>query len=161
MTDYNQIIYFFELNQRIIRLQTEGITHQESLIQPPFRGNCLNWVLGHIVENRNNILEVMGLEKIWGNEKCDLYKRGSNPINPDSECINFENLMGDLEISLESLLPHLQSLPIEFFNLENKPENIRNTRLDKLIFFLWHETYHTGQLELLRQLTGKNDSIIP
>ena len=24
----------------------------------------------------------------------------------------------------------------------------------------WHETYHTGQLELLRQLAGKNDAII-
>lgn len=24
----------------------------------------------------------------------------------------------------------------------------------------WHETYHTGQFELLRQLAGKNDAVI-
>ena len=161
MTDANQVIYYFELNQRMIRLQTEGITHQESLIQPSFKGNCMNWVLGHIVENRNNILEAMGLKKIWNDEKCYFYKRGSNPITPDSKCLNFDELLGDLEISLETLLPHLRSLPEGFYNLENKPENVRNTKLDKLTFYLWHETYHIGQLELLRQLAGKNDSIIP
>lgn len=28
-----------------------------------------------------------------------------------------------------------------------------------LPFFLWHESYHTGQLELLRQLAGMNDKV--
>jgi uncharacterized damage-inducible protein DinB len=32
---------------------------------------------------------------------------------------------------------------------------------DRLAFLHWHETYHVGQLELLRQLTGVNDAIIP
>jgi hypothetical protein len=27
-------------------------------------------------------------------------------------------------------------------------------------FSHWHETYHVGQLELLRQLAGKNDKVI-
>ena len=161
MSDPKQVIYFFELNQRIIRLQTEGITHLESLIQPPFRGNCLNWVTGHLIENRNNILDVVGLDKIWGTEKIDLYKRGSEPVTSDSSCINFEELLNDLEKTLEILIPHLKSLPNDFYNRENKPEDVRNARLDKLTFFLWHEIYHIGQMELLRQLTGKDDSIIP
>jgi uncharacterized damage-inducible protein DinB len=31
---------------------------------------------------------------------------------------------------------------------------------ERLAFAHWHETYHVGQLELLRQLTGKNDKVI-
>jgi uncharacterized damage-inducible protein DinB len=35
------------------------------------------------------------------------------------------------------------------------------TTLGQLIFFLyWHESYHTGQPEYLRQLAGKDDKVI-
>jgi hypothetical protein len=29
-----------------------------------------------------------------------------------------------------------------------------------LHFLLWHEAYHLGNLEILRQLTGKDDKVI-
>jgi hypothetical protein len=31
---------------------------------------------------------------------------------------------------------------------------------DEIEGLAWHETYHLGQLELLRQLAGKNDQVI-
>jgi hypothetical protein len=31
---------------------------------------------------------------------------------------------------------------------------------NRLFFIYYHETYHVGQTELLRQLAGKNDKII-
>jgi hypothetical protein len=34
------------------------------------------------------------------------------------------------------------------------------TVAEKIAFSHWHETYHVGQLELLRQLAGKNDKVI-
>jgi hypothetical protein len=34
-----------ERNLGIIKAQTEGLSHADSLLQLPFRGNCLNWVL--------------------------------------------------------------------------------------------------------------------
>ena len=33
---------------RIVRLNADGISHEESLGQPQNAGNCLNWVLGHL-----------------------------------------------------------------------------------------------------------------
>lgn len=29
-----------------------------------------------------------------------------------------------------------------------------------LMFFYFHDTFHTGQTEILRQATGKNDKVI-
>jgi uncharacterized damage-inducible protein DinB len=29
-----------------------------------------------------------------------------------------------------------------------------------LLFFFFHESYHTGQTEIMRQAAGKNDKII-
>ena len=35
------------------------------------------------------------------------------------------------------------------------------TTLGQVVFFLYfHDTYHTGQLEALRQLAGKDDKVI-
>jgi hypothetical protein len=42
----------FARNVSIIKRQTEGVSHEESLIQLPFRANSLNWILGHLVANR-------------------------------------------------------------------------------------------------------------
>lgn len=33
----------------ILRLNVAGLTHEESLIQPRPGGNCLNWVMGHLL----------------------------------------------------------------------------------------------------------------
>src|SRR4051794_4037563 len=49
-------------NVGIIKAQTAGLTHDESLLQLPFRGNCMNWVIGHILEGRNTILDLLGAE---------------------------------------------------------------------------------------------------
>jgi len=53
-----------ERNLGIIKAQTEGLSHADSLLQLPFRGNCLNWVLGHIAANRNTMLLFLGEEAI-------------------------------------------------------------------------------------------------
>ena len=34
------------------------------------------------------------------------------------------------------------------------------SRGEQIAFSNWHETYHVGQLELLRQLAGKDDKVI-
>jgi hypothetical protein len=33
--------------------------------------------------------------------------------------------------------------------------------IELLQFLAWHETYHLGQLDQLRQLSGVNDTVIP
>lgn len=47
-----QLAQAYARNTAIIKMQIEGLTHEESLLQPPFRANCLNWVLGHINVSR-------------------------------------------------------------------------------------------------------------
>ena len=60
MIDPGLLANGFESNTWVILKQVEGLTHEDSLIQPPFRGNCLNWVLGHIADNRNTMLRFAG-----------------------------------------------------------------------------------------------------
>ena len=42
----------YERNTWLILHTLEGLTHAESLLHLPFKANCLNWVLGHILAGR-------------------------------------------------------------------------------------------------------------
>lgn len=67
--DAETLAQSYRVTHRIIKLQTYGLTHQDSLLQPPVRGNCLNWVLGHILAGRNTTLEFLGQSPLWQEEE--------------------------------------------------------------------------------------------
>lgn len=141
-------------------MQIEGLTHADSLIQPPFRGNCLNWVLGHIICERNSVLEFLGEAKIWNKDVISLYEQDSKPMTDDDQALPLERLFSDLDKTQEIIVTTLENtLPEKLDEMIGEGERERSVR-DYVIFYLWHETYHAGQLELLRQLSGVNDAVL-
>ena len=50
----------------ILKGQTADLTQDDSLFQPPGGGNCANWLVGHVVTSRNQMLEMLGRPPIWG-----------------------------------------------------------------------------------------------
>ena len=40
----------------------QDLTHQQSLLKPPGGDNPANWILGHILTSRSNIMAMLGLE---------------------------------------------------------------------------------------------------
>ena len=158
--DAQALAQAFRLTHQIIKLQTNGLSHADSVLQPPFRGNCLNWVVGHIIEGRDSALNLMGEAPLLDHERADFYRTGSEPITSAEQAVPLEDLLQVLELSqqqieatLERTTPDQRGRSVQFRGSERS--------LEQAIAGLhWHETYHTGQLELLRQLAGKNDAII-
>jgi uncharacterized damage-inducible protein DinB len=160
MMHTESMVDLFGMNAWVVGKQTEGLTHADSLLQLPFRGNCLNWVLGHIVGNRNGILKVLGEPPIWSEEEEAPYKYGSEPITCDENCHSLEKLLSDFGRSQEPLVAALERISQE--ELAKTIETFRGEELlgDHVAFLLWHESYHVGQLELLRQLAGTDDAVM-
>jgi uncharacterized damage-inducible protein DinB len=155
------IIQGLERNLGIIEAQTEGLTHADSLLQLPFRGNCLNWVLGHIVANRNTMLRFLGEEAILSEAHAARYGYDSEPVCGDEDDIlTLEQLLTALEPSQSALSASLLKITEEELAREEQ-SFLGTSTLGQLIFFLfWHESYHAGQPEYLRQLAGKDDKVI-
>lgn len=158
--DAETLIQSFRTTQWIVERQTEGLSHDDSVRQLPFRGNCLNWVLGHIANGRNTALKLLGALPIWDEATVALYQTGSEPIMGDGQELRLEQLLADLEqaamrikTALARISPQDLAALVEFRGSERS----LGKTLDGLH---WHETYHCGQLELLRQLAGKDDAII-
>ena len=150
-----------ERNLGIVKSQTKGLSHADSLLQLPFRGNCLNWVLGHMADNRNTLLRLLGEEAIIGEAHAKRYGYDSESVCGDEDDIlTLEQLLAVLEQGQSALAARLERITAE--ELAGEVQSyLGTTTLGQLIFFLfWHETYHVGQPEYLRQLAGKDDKVI-
>lgn len=155
----------FKLNHYIIEKQVAGLSQKDTLIALPFRGNRLNWVLGHLAEHRDWMLRAVDCTTLMPANQVEMYRRGSEPLSDSIEAIELDVIMGYLNQSKDCIIQHLDSVDDNFLKetpttgilLQNDKERTRFQRLQGL---LWHETYHVGQLELLRQLAGTNDAIL-
>ena len=158
--DAESLLGWYDINVQVIGMQTDGLTHADSLLQPPVRGNCMNWVLGHIVVGRDRVLKHLGEPPVLEDSEAARYKRGSEAITEDGQAVALDRLLGALEGSQRRFEAALGEITSE--GLANPIQTARGERpLGEYIGGrVWHETYHVGQLELLRQLAGTNDAVI-
>ncbi|MDR2236101.1 MAG: hypothetical protein LBE92_08255 [Chryseobacterium sp.] len=133
---------------KIVALNTEGITHEESMIFPENKANCMNWILGHLIYIRNGLLNVLGEESVWDGEQFSCYNRGQIAWDRKDEFISFEDLKSYLQQSQDRLEAKLNI--VEHFN----PEHIQD-----ISTLCLHEIYHSGQLGYLRRILGKPGAI--
>ena len=152
--DAEYISQSYASNQWLIGKLTEGLTHADSLAQPPFKANCLNWVVGHILSGRSEALNYLGATPFWSQEEAAHYVTGSSPITGDDQGLSFERLLSDLDLSQKRIEAALAEISDEAL------AEVVDTRFgprpvgEHVASLHWHETYHLGQLELLRELAG-------
>ena len=154
------LIDLLEFNQTIIHAQLKDITPAESLLQLPFQGNCMNWVVGHILDVRQEWLAMLGLPGIMTGDEQKAYGYGSEPISCADQAVPLESLLSRLDGTLLTLVDKLESLTQADLDREVEIWRGKLPLAEALAHYLWHESYHTGQLEQLRQLAGKNDHVI-
>ncbi len=149
----------FATNNYIAKVQTKGLSHEDSLIQAPFRANTMNWVLGHMLVNRNGVLELLGQPPYANPETDALYRYESDPMTDPNTAVPLSDLLAGLKEShrlIETVLQNMDDAALEQIVDEEKGKTVG----DQVEWLAWHETYHAGQLELLRQLAGTDDKVI-
>ena len=161
MVTLQDVSKLLTMENKIILQQTDGLSQTDTLIQPQPGGNCMNWVLGHLLESQIVLLEALGGVSPVDREALVHYKRESDPILGEGEgVLSLENLLGSHRQVHSAIKSRLKEM-----NEEEMDEEIivgeKSMNRGWYVFFLhFHYTYHIGQLELLRQLAGKLDKII-
>ena len=144
------IIQDYEFHTMLIHRFVDGITHEESIYQLPFKHNCMNWILGHIVTNRSHVLETAGASHNWQEGVRALYHTETPPITPEGDSIQFGTLVKYLDESIALLKAALENVSeawLEEFHTNYRGEK---TRYAHVTGFHWHESFHVGQLEILK-----------
>jgi uncharacterized damage-inducible protein DinB len=148
----------FQASMGVTLANINGITHEDSVKQPQPAGNCLNWVLGHIMGARNSILSLLGEKPMWEEGIAAPYQRHGEALTDSSKAVPWDKLVGDFKESQEILLGALPKLTPE--RLAEKapfsPTNNPNETIGSLLAtFAFHEAYHAGQTGVLRRIAGK------
>lgn len=127
----------------------DGIEPSKFYIRPEGRGNPLIWLMGHIVLNRGEIVEILGGDPST-RDLGDLFARGTKPQSDHSLYPKPAQLMTRF-IRLASLTEHLlKNCQDELFD---KPSwGQFETLGQNLAYSYMHETHHIGQITYIINL---------
>ena len=153
--------YQNHLTQQVLRMNLQGVSHEESLVRPQAAGNSLNWVVGHLLCVYNNVLPGLGQAPVMLTDRLKRYDRGSDPI-ADDEVLDFATLQTSLDEAMGRFDAGLEGLSAEAldakapFSPTNNPEETLRSLMGTVLF---HQAYHTGQTGILRRVIGKPGAI--
>jgi DinB superfamily len=152
----------FGFTNGVFRQNTDGVTHAESLVGPKPAGNCMNWIVAHLLVARNSALALLGEKPLASPEKLERFARGSAPLTDASEALDWDGLRADWEKAQEGIQAGLGRITAERLAAP-LPEDRNPFRLanvgEVLSVLVFHETYHVGQLGLIRRTLGKEGAI--
>jgi hypothetical protein len=152
----------FEFTYNVTKQNSDGFTHEQSIQPPQQAGNCLNWVLGHMIASRHDVLQMLGQPAVWSEDELKAYERGSAP-RPDGEgAMPWDKMLADFDVTQERLRAGLSGLGPEalsgpvpaaqsFLGLDSVGE--------VLAAYNFHESYHAGQTGILRRVLGREGVI--
>ena len=148
----------FRYTSYVFTANLEGLSDADALRQPEPAGNCINWVAGHVVSSRAGIVQLVGGTLPFAAADYKRYKRATGPLTATDEAIPLARMLADFAATREPLAAGLAALddtrlagPAPF-SPGNNPDETVGTLLVGLAF---HESYHTGQLGVLRRLAGR------
>jgi len=147
---------------QVVKLNVEGVTQSESLIQPQPAGNCLNWVLGHLLAVYHQVLPLLGQEPVIESSVIQRYNRGSAPMLDGTEALDISELTAAwdeccmrVDAGLAGLSAETLAAPAPRSPTGNPDETIGSL----LSTVCWHQAYHAGQTGILRRIAGKPGAI--
>jgi hypothetical protein len=150
------LILQFDYSARTFELNLDGVSQAGSLFQPAPAGNCINWVAGHILRHRNPVHRLLELPPAWDKNMAARYDRGSAPVTNAEEAASLEEirrLMRDSQISVKQIL---ETATMDQLAVADGDQSVGL----KLAGLSFHESYHVGQLGVLRRLVGLGPGIV-
>jgi hypothetical protein len=149
------------IEHELIHDQTNGLNQADTLIQPQPGGNCMNWVLGHLLENQVSMVKALGGNSPIGLDALARYQRNSEPVIAEGDGIlELEELLDGLDKVHSAIAIRLSEMSETDFDIEIQQGERKVNRGWRVFFLHFHYTYHIGQFEQLRQLAGKKDKVI-
>jgi uncharacterized damage-inducible protein DinB len=141
------------LNTRLFRNCLDGLTDEQARVRPNDSTNSAAFVAAHVAESRYFLLKLLGAERPSPLER---YLGGWKSIDQITEwpsLAQVQKAWTDVAHALRDRLDAMTAAELDAedksgFPIENK------TVLGVLAFLIQHDSYHVGQLSLLRKHAG-------
>ncbi len=143
----------FERNTRILKRNLTEVTEQKSRIRQSGGGNSVNWLVGHMLRSRLNMLNLLGAEADELAASLEPYRRARDGGYRDEELMTLEDLIVQWDRVQDLLGAALDSADMSGDGGEH------GTLGQAVMFYNFHEAYHLGQAGILRRVMGLKGTI--
>jgi uncharacterized damage-inducible protein DinB len=149
------------MTRDVVGANVAGLTHEDSLVQPRPGGNCLNWVLGHLLSVYDGMLPLVSQEPVMGEATLKRYARGAPPIRDRAEALDFEQMLSAWNQAVERVDAGLAGLSPDVLDrpVKSPTGNPNETVRSLITTVMFHQAYHAGQTAVLRRIAGKEGAI--
>lgn len=149
------------MTRAVVAMNASGLTHEESLLGPEPAGNCMNWVLGHLLWAYDRFLPQLGREPALPAGSLDRYARGGEPLGGEP-ALEFRELLRAWDRACDGIDAGLAALTSERLagpgvsTGDSAPDDTFRTSVNTVLF---HQAYHGGQTGVLRRVAGREGAI--
>ena len=148
-----EMVEEFARNTRVLKRNLTEVNDDLALIRMENGGNSINWLLGHMMKSRLDMLKLLGVTDADLYDRLEPYRRGRENGYLDSELLPLEELVSrwdELGEHVNSALPGV--------NMEGDGGSF-GTLGKAVLFYSFHEAYHIGQAGILRRAVGLEGKI--
>lgn len=133
--------------KRVMGMNIEDVTQEDSMVTSPNSGNSVNWIIGHMIVVRDGMREALGLKPIADETMIERYQRGAQNVTAET-AYKLEDLLEMYYRGTDEMVKHLEG-----------DEVTNKEAVETMTVLLFHEAYHAGQIGLFRRLMGKEPKI--
>lgn len=137
----------FKFQEGIFNNAFDGLTNEKALIKPSEQSNHINRILGHVLHCRFMLINMLGdsSQNPFGN----IYWEPNEKEYP-----SIEEILEQWPIICKKLENKIKTMSDE--QLDAQPEEKRPSLSNIISFFIYHESYHLGQVGYARKIVGLN-----
>jgi hypothetical protein len=146
------LIRNYEANTWLIHRHLDDLSNEESFLIPAFEVISINWILGHLINSRNVALEALGRPAIWPDETAVIYRGEPDDVVTLDDGRELQALLSDLDETGQRLSEALSAVDHTAFERVEETPRGEMSLWQRIAGLNWHETYHVGQIGLLRSL---------
>jgi hypothetical protein len=147
------LVTAFTRNSNFFHTHLKDLTHADTLVQPPVQGNCILWIVGHIVNYRSKILTALLQPALPNATHFERFARGSQPVLGEEPGLpRLETIISAYDGSQTAVIDAIRRITREQSAEVITQGDFTMPRADLVVSYMRHESYHLGQLELLREI---------
>ncbi|MCH9032386.1 MAG: DinB family protein [candidate division Zixibacteria bacterium] len=152
----------FSNSHSALNAVAKDMSNSDSLASPDGGGNCASWILGHLVNTRNKQIGLLGKDPLYPVEKFARYEQGTDPLSDSDSGLPFDELLTAFDklhdawnAAFDEMSDDQLSAKAPFSPFGHSDETI-GSLLGTLSF---HESYHVGQIGMLRKICGMPSAV--
>jgi hypothetical protein len=151
------LVVIYRFAHAALERNLDGVSDVDALRSPEEGGNCVNWLVGHLLWSRNRVHSLLGGVPAWPERlgPSDAYHRGATGFRV-GDAVPLSKLYEALVHSQAIVVAGLEQLSADRLN---EPATATMTVGEQLAFLGFHEGYHVGQVGLLRRFLGRAGAI--